>query len=72
MSYDPLANYWKDFFFKQIEWYKDVLKEHPGNSFALQEIEEYKRLLYKKFMIVVDDEPVQKPKPKQEQLELFD
>lgn len=69
MSYDPYANYWKDFYFRRIEWFKDYLKEHPGNLRALQEIKESKEMLYKKFLIIVDDEPVKKQAP--EQLTLF-
>lgn len=70
MSYDPLDNYWKDFWFKRLDWYKDYLKQHPGNSRALQEIQDCKDMLYKKFLIVVEDEPVKTPAPVQ--LELFD
>lgn len=62
MSYDPLETYWKDFYFRQIDWWRNVLREHPGNVRAIDEINGYKRLLYKKFLIIVDT-PELDPKP---------
>lgn len=69
MSYNPLDNYWKDFFYKRIEWYRDYLREHPGNARAIQEIKESKEMLYKKFLIIVDT-PELEPAPKTEPVQL--
>lgn len=66
---DRYDDYFKDFYIKRLLDLRDRrLKLLPGNPCILKEIQEIKDLLYKKWLLIID-EPQKTVEPKQ--LELF-
>lgn len=53
---DRFDDYWKDFFIKQFETWKTIYEE-TKNPEAGKRKDEYKDILYKRWFIVMNDEP---------------